>query len=157
MAASAIAIGIVSNPSAAWAVLNTIQLISLMPLNYNPLTTGIKEFCSSLGGYSFISNPMPYIFSRDIYDPAYEEAKEYGITTSCFWINIGPTIAVFVGMLILWLIVWILTKINFGKIILKLIKNLGNYRYSVFLRFLAQAYLNTGLFSFIQVKSVIFI
>ena len=100
---------------------------------------------------------MPYIFSRSIADPPYKEAKEYGITTSSFWINIGPTVTVFLGMLILWPFIWLLSKFDLGKITLKIIKILGNYRYSVFLRFLAQAYLDVGLFSFIQIKSVIII
>ena len=154
--ATAIAIAIVSNPAAAWAMLNTIQLITYMPINSNPLALAIRQFCGSLGGFSFIPSPMPYIFGSDISEPPYKEAREYGITTSVFWINVGPTATLFIDMLILWPFIWMLSKFQLGKITIKLISILSNYKYNIFLRFIAQAYLDIGFFSLVQIKSVIF-
>ena len=155
--AASIAIAIVSNPAAGWAMLNTIQLITYMPINSNHFPLAVKKFCGALGGFSFIPNLSSYLFNEDSADPPYKEARDYGITTSVFWINIGPSATIFIGMLALWPLFWIITKFNLGKISEKLMKILSNYRYSVFLRFLAQAYLDIGLFSLIQMKSVSFI
>ena len=149
---------LLSNPAAAWAMINTIQIIAYIPISANPLTPNLQAFYNGLNNYnSLIPNPMAYAFSSNSTSPPYTEASNYGINTSVFWVNIGNDATSFLFLLGLWPFMYVLSKLKLGKIALKFAKYLGNYRYSVFLRFWIQAYLDAAFYAIIQLKAVSFI
>ncbi|OMJ66271.1 hypothetical protein SteCoe_36945 [Stentor coeruleus] len=151
---SSLGSSVVSNPAAAWMIINTIQLISYIPLNSNPMPDGLDAFITGLGGYTeMIPNPFAYIFdSRTLSDP-YLQARKFGTKTSVFWINIGPSMVTFLLILSMWPFLYFFSKFNLGKISIKIKKTLKNYRYNFFLRFWIQAYLDIGVASLIQLRS----
>ena len=146
---------ILGSPSSAWALINTIQIIAYIPLSSNPLTTRLRAFKIGLGDFNIIPNAFEYIFSTDSTSEPYLEARNYGIDTSVFWINIGPSFTIFILALLLWPFVYLISKCKLGKISVKMLKILGNYKYSFFLRFWTQLYLDVGVFALVQLKSVI--
>ena len=153
---SSLASALFGNPAAAWAMINTIQIVAYLPISANPLTPNLIAFCTGLNSFNIIPNPMAYIFNSNSTSQPYTEASNYGINTSVFWVNIGNDVAIFMGLLALWPFMLIFSKLKIGKIAVKFAKLLGNYRYSVFLRFWIQVYLNGAFFAIIQLKAVIF-
>ena len=51
-------------------------------------------------------------------------------------------------------LVFVLAKINLGKVSIKFKEKLHEYRYDVFIRFWIQTYLNFGVFAFANYESV---
>lgn len=155
---ASISMAIMANPSAAWVLLNTIQIVQYIPLNSNRIPEGTITFMSGLGDFSdLIPNPFLYIFDPNSTSEPYLQARNFGFDTSVFFINIGFSIAQFFIILSFWPLLHILSKFNLGKISLKIYKLLRNYRYSFFLRYWSQAYLDIGIAAIIQLRSVVFI
>ncbi|OMJ72117.1 hypothetical protein SteCoe_29526 [Stentor coeruleus] len=154
---SSIGMAITSNPAAAWAMMNTIQLITYLPINDNSLTPGVREFCVSIGEYNLVPSPMYDIFNGNSSSEPYSEAKIYGFKTSVFWINFGPTAVTFLAFFTLLPFLCLISKTKIGTIAMKFDKILSNYKYGFFIRFWIQAYLDVGFFSLIQLKSTILI
>ena len=153
--AISVAIGIISNPASAWILINTIQFITYLPLGSNQLTPNLNQFCTSIGGNVLIPNIFIKIFKDDSTSSPYNNALQYGLSTSVFWINIGPDIMNLLIFLAPFPIIYILSKLLQGKISSKFSLLLDNYKYSVFLRYWIQSYLDIGIFSFVQLRSVI--
>lgn len=154
-ASTAIASALIGNPAASWVIINTIQAMTYLPMNNNPLTPGLQTFLNSLAGYNMMPNPMIYIFDSNCTSPPYLEASNFGFNTSVFWINAGPTFAILLLLVSFLPFIYLISKFKLGITKLKLAKYLGNYRYGIFLRFWIQAYLDIGFFSLVQLKSVI--
>ena len=154
MVTTSIGISIVSNPAAAWAMIGTLQLLPYIPLSkyYNDEAT--IKFFTSAGGFNLIPNVMVYVFDMNSSSVPYERAKIIGIETSVFWINFGKIILLLLILICLWPFVTVASMWKIGKLTLKLLKFLKNYKYSLFLRFWIQAYLDIGVYSIIQLKSV---
>ena len=47
---------LVSNPAAAWALLNSIQILIFLPLNRNNMTENVRAFLSGFSGYNILPN-----------------------------------------------------------------------------------------------------
>ena len=45
---SSITLSIISNPSAAWTLISTIQLVSFLPLSKDPLPATMTQYCTEL-------------------------------------------------------------------------------------------------------------
>lgn len=147
--------GFISNPSSAWALINTIQLISYIPLGSNPLTPKIITFLGSFGQYNFVPNVGYFIFSPNSSSEPYFEARRFGFQSSVFWLNTGSLFSPFFAILALWPLIWVLNKHKiFGM--RKIGKILENYKYSFLLRFLLQAYLDIGICAIIQIRAVLY-
>ena len=157
MLCAAIANAIISNPAASWALINNIQLLSYLPLSSNPLTPNLQNFCTSMNSKNIIPNVFQYLLDPNCTSAPYMQARKYGMISSVFWINMGCDMIGIMGFMIIWPFVWVLSKIKIKKAISdKFSSYLMAYRYSVFLRFLIQAYLDIGIFSLVQLISVIF-
>ncbi|OMJ73000.1 hypothetical protein SteCoe_28427 [Stentor coeruleus] len=150
---SAIFCAILSNPATAWMLINTIQLIQYFILSKNPLTPGIRGFLKALGGFNIIPNLSELIFSKNATSSPYDQALESGIETSMFWINTWPFfVFLFVGILVV-PVLFMIRRLNMLGLNKKASKILKNYRYSFFIRFWIQSYLDIGIAAFIQLHS----
>lgn len=149
------AIAIVSNPAAAWALINTIQLIGYLPLGSNPLTPKLRVFCTSLGKYNLLPNPMEKIYSKNDTEVPYLQGRDFGLETSLFWINIGNNLSILLIILFCWPNIYIVSLLAKGSIATKAKKYLQNYKYNTFIRYWIQSYLDIIVYSIIQIKSVL--
>ena len=149
---TATATSIASNPSALWSILNTIQLIIFMPLNSIEYPEKLAKMSSSLMEYNLIPNLLSYCFSPNSTTLPYDKAYEFGIQSSIIFINIGSLIVMFFGFLILFTILVIIEKKFWNSEKLTVMKL--KYQYGFFIRFWIQGYLEFGVFSIIQIKSV---
>ena len=145
---------LISDPSAAWALLNTIQLLNYIPINSLPLTDTLKIFLSDKAKYNIIPNFYAKHYPQNTSGRPYLEARRYGIQTSVLIQSIGPSLILFLCITSLWPFAFLLSKFSSGKFAAKIIKLLGNYKFSFFLRFWTQMYLEIGIYAVIQLKAV---
>jgi hypothetical protein len=146
---------IVSNPAASWVLVNTIHMIIYMPLNSIPYTQRIKDFARSIGGFNIIPNFIQMIFSGNSTSIPYFEARDFGFSTSLFWVNFGKNVIIFLFFVFMIPVLFGLSRIR--KISGICLKALSNYKFCFFLRFWIQIYLEIGIFALIQITSVGFI
>ena len=151
---SSVCASIISNPAAVWALLNTIQLLAFLPLNSNPLPPDLAKFLTGVRDLNIIPNLFDKFYPPNTSSQPYLEARRYGITTSVFVLNIGPNLVLFLAITCFWPFAAFLSKCASGKFASKLIKLLGNYKFSFFLRFWTQMYLEIGIYAIIQLKAV---
>ena len=151
---TSIGISIVSNPAAAWALIGTLQLLPYIPLSKFYKDKGTTEFFTSSGELISLPNIMVYVFDKNSSQLTYDRAKLIGIETSVFWINIGGIILPLILLLCAWPLMHYISHHSTGKLKSILRKLSNNYKFSVFFRFWVQAYLDIGVFSIIQLKSV---
>ena len=152
--AASVAAGVMSNPSCLWVLMNTLEIITYLPLNKLPYSQALMQFFTTLSGINIIPNPAEYLITTGNDSLPYEQAGNYGFNTSLFLFNAGPWIAnIFIFMALVPLF-YFGSKIKFGSIAIKCAKLLLNYRYSFFLRSWTQSYLSIGLLALIQMHSV---
>ena len=143
---------IVSNPAASWVLVNTIHMIVYMPLNSLPYSKRIKDFARSIGSFNLIPNFIEMIFSGNSTSLPYFEARDFGFSTSLFWINFGKNFIIFLFFVMCIPIIFGFSKIK--KIENVCARMMSNYKYTFFLRFWIQIYLEIGIFALIQMTSV---
>ena len=144
-----------TNPSGLWAVINSINIITYLPIAENNLPNIIISICTSIGDYNYIPNTVAYIFSNRASSPPKDSIKKAGIETSVFWINLGQSLTPFLASLVLFPIIKFSSCLTSGKLQEKLKEYLKNYRYSLFIRFLIESYLDFLFFAQIQISSKI--
>ena len=153
---TSILIAIISNPSAAWTLISTIQLVALLPLSKNALPATITQICKAIRTYNMFPNIFTLWIDKNASSPPYSQARKIGIKSSIFLLNAGADITVFIVFLCFLPLVLVLSHINLGKISSKLREKLHIYRYDIIIRFWIQTYLNFGIFAMVNHESVIF-
>ena len=154
MIAASLTAGVMSNPSCMWVLLNTLEIITYLPLNSLPYSQTLTQFFTLLNSVNIIPNPAQYIMTTGNDSLPYEQAGNYGFDTSVFLFNAGPWIANICIFMALVPLIYLGSKIKFGSLTIKCAKLLLNYRYSFFLRSWTQSYLSIGLLALIQMHSV---
>ena len=153
-ASISIMISIITNPSSAWLLINTLQLIYFMPLSKKSLSPAVDKFCEAVSQYNIIPNAVELLFSKPSQYPAIDQAAKIGIDTSLIWINIGSEITLMCALLVAYPFIWVLLKLKLKFITQKLNSLLQLYKFSIFLRFWLQNHLIIGLYSIINIESV---
>ena len=149
---STFASAMVSNPASCWILINTIQIIIYLPLSPINYSTKILEFLQALAGYSILPNLMEYMFDAETSSKPIQRFQRVGLSTTVFWINIGQNFVMLIFNLSIW--PFLILGSKFPYISGPCFKLLQNYKYSLFLRFWIEVYLELGLFSLIQIQSV---
>ena len=148
---------LLSNPSAAWLLINTLQMTSFIPLSKNPLTPATTEFCKAISKTGLIPNLPELILDKNSSTVPFAQARKIGIETSVVFINIGTEITILLVTLGLYPIILIISLIQFKLISQKIQKIKDDYRYNFFIRFWIQIHLPIGIYSIINFESVIII
>jgi hypothetical protein len=144
---------LVSNPSACWTLLNTIQIISYLPLNSLPYTPKLKSFHASLTSYNLLPNPFEYFVPPNSSSEPFKQAKKFGIDSSVFLLNFGNTLMIPLAYIVIFPLLYALSCIT--KISPYVKKYLVHYKFNFFIRFIIQSYLEVGIYSLIQLRAVI--
>jgi hypothetical protein len=152
---TSISISFISNPSAAWALLNTIQVISFLPLAKDALTPVMTQYCNSIGSFGMIPNLLEDYLDKNLSEPPYQQAQIIGIETSVFLLNIATDLTVLIVFLCFLPFIYLVSSMKLGKFSKKFEEKLYEYRYDVFIRFWIQSYLSFGVFAIISSQSVI--
>ncbi|OMJ83983.1 hypothetical protein SteCoe_14968 [Stentor coeruleus] len=151
--AISISAGLLTGLSCLWTLMNTLQIISLMPLNsidYPPTTI---QFLTSFGNINLVPNILVFIFGSGNDATAYLESRRYGFQTSIILINSATYIISLIISMILVPCFYFGSKSQYTSISKKCSERLADYRYNYFIRFWIQGYLDLVALSFIQLKS----
>ena len=151
---SSIGASIMSNPSAAWALLNTIQILIFLPLGTTSLSPTMIAFFDSFSGYNLIPNSFSFFIGDQDMNEPYYEARRYGISTSVFLINFGLILGPFILGILIWPFIKLISKLQLGKISKIAENKLKSYKYNYFIRFWIQAYLEAGIYAIINIHEV---
>ena len=148
----AASISIASNPTALWSLLNSIQLLSFMPLNSINYPKDLKEISNGFINY----NMIPNLFEQNL-DPnstklPYKQAFELEILTSVVLINMGKNVMILGFMLII--IVTIGTSVIVFPRNDNIKKLFNKIKFNLVLSFFMQLFLEGGIYSAIQIKVV---
>ena len=143
----------VSNPAACWILINTIQIISFLPLSAVNFSEDIIEFIQAIGGYSVIPNWIALFFNKDASGEPSDRAKILGVKSSVFWVNFGSSLLLLMAYIVfapfIYLGMWV-------PKVYKYCENwIRNYKYNLFLRFWIEVYLEIGIFALIQIEAVL--
>ena len=152
---AAISLALISNPSAAWVLLNTILIIYFLPLGYQILTPGIVKICKAMSNLQGNTNILTMIFNIDNSSNLLNNAKKIGINSSSILVNLGSDVTLFLAIVISYPFVLLLSKYNLGFLREKFLVIKKCYKYSLFIRFLIQRNLQIGIFSLMSFESVI--
>lgn len=87
-----------------------MQFISYFPLSADKAIS--QEFCTSMGDFNIMPNPVSYMFNLGSSSKPFNEAEKIGIQSSVFWVNAGPSATYLLIMLILHPIPTIILKLQ---------------------------------------------
>ena len=145
---------LISNPSALWSLLNTIQLITFMPLNSIPYSENFKRVAVTFINYNIAPNLFEDIILPNSTSEPHEQAKDFGITTSVILLNGGRLWTIFLFCLFFKIGLFLLSSILKNNI--KLLTYEKKFRHRLFMVFWIQGYLELVIYAFIQLKTVKF-
>ncbi|CAG9321670.1 unnamed protein product [Blepharisma stoltei] len=132
------------DPSCLWTTLNTLQVLSFITLSGIPLSSSLYSFLNSLNSYDVIPNLYEILAPESDGKTPYKEAKEFGYKTDLILLNAGNLLTVFSAIMAVYPAIIFFSQCSnkwFGKMFTGILKH---YKYSVFLRFWIQSYLDIG-------------
>jgi hypothetical protein len=148
--------GLVIGPSVFWTLFNTCDLMSFLPLGSIPYPKVLSHFFKQLDPISYFPSPFSLISIPRITEPAYLEARNYGISNSIFFYNL-EVILTFLGVnLVTVLLVFAFSALCKGWVQSLFSKILHFYKFGHFLRFLTCSSLKITIFALVQLRTVNF-
>ena len=138
-----------SGASSFWSAINTIQILSLIPISGNPLTPKLKGFFRSFNDIGFMVNFFRILFGSGSTNN-HQESYNHGYDSGLFLVNAGELLSTILALVLLWPIVSILSKVKIRFLRKKFQKLLEEYKYGVFVRFLLEGYLDLLVAGLIQ-------
>ena len=151
---TSIFLSLLTNPSFAWLLINTLKIIYFIPLSRNPLTPAVVRFCRSVTDYNIMPNiPELYIKNNSTTLP-FKEARDIGIDSSIVLINLESEITLLSLVVLTLPLILILAIFKLNCLNKFLILCRKNLRYSFFIRFWLQNHLILGVYSFLNFKAV---
>jgi hypothetical protein len=142
-------------PSGIWSFINTLQLMSLIPMMNIDIPIFLFGVLSGLRGYSPIPNVLEYIIDREGPKP-YNRAVLMGYESSQFLLNCGEMISTLFIIISLLPILILLRKMFSIKkrnswIYSIVDRSILNYKWNVFTRFFVESYIEIGIAVFMQI------
>ena len=152
----ALAIGIsisilTSNPSSLWLIINTVQILSFIPVTNAPLTSRLDVFFKGLNNIEIMPNPFDFFEHSEEGNNTHAPSKDYGYETNLFLKNSGQSLTLLFIVLVALPLVWGFSKCKSERIRKVFLGILREYRYGVMVRFWIEAYLELTVSAFIQV------
>jgi hypothetical protein len=145
------------SPSSFWSLLNQLQLITYIPLSALPIPARFADTLAALNVNSFLMNPFSYVFQTHSYGDCTgvpNFAENYGIDTSLLLLNSGIMFTAAVTCAISYLQVFLISKCGFKWLRTYFAKQLVSFRWGVFLRYWLQVYMDVGLYSILQLRTL---
>ncbi|CAG9326438.1 unnamed protein product [Blepharisma stoltei] len=144
VATSLISSFVTPNPSSLWSMTNVIEVLSFITLSGIPLSASVYTFLNNLNSF----NIMPNIFEKYVDssngEKPYKQAYDYGYETNLFLLNCGSILTSLCIIVICFPIVAFLSKCTYRWIGKKFTEQLREYKFSVFIRFWLESYIEIG-------------
>ncbi|CAG9326437.1 unnamed protein product [Blepharisma stoltei] len=132
------------NPSSLWTMMNTIEILSFITLSSISITPALYAFLKSLNNYNIVPNFFADFIDQSEGIKPYKEAYNYGYETNLLLLNSGNIIETFLAIILCFPLVAFLSKCSQRWIGRRFTDALKDYKYSVFVRFWLQNYIEIG-------------
>jgi hypothetical protein len=139
--------------SSAWGMINNIQMIGFIPMMDIDLPLGLKSFFVSVLTFNLVPNFFEY-FEPDDSPKNIESACRVGKTSSLFMSNAGELFSTFFIMLLFWPVTCSLAKAKNHKVAGYFYDASSSYKWSFFIRFLIEGYLELTFAALFQLHSM---
>ena len=149
---ASVGIRLVANLAGLWSLINTIQLITYMPINAVPYSERLRDTSTALINYNVIPNVMALFCDEEATSRPSKQLKDFGIESSVMLINVGPIWMIFIYCLISTIFYLVLAAVFKDSV--KIQKFKTKYKFNLMIRFWIESYLELGIYALIQVKSV---
>jgi hypothetical protein len=138
--------------SSAWVLINSIQIIGFIPMTNVELLIGLSSFLKSVLDLKSIPNLFKYFISDD--SPLnFQSARRVGKHSSLFLVNGGQLITILLLMLALWPGIYFTSKAPYAKMARRLCEVSANYKWSFFIRFVIEGYLQLTFAALLQLHN----
>jgi hypothetical protein len=138
--------------SSAWVLINSIQIIGYIPMMNIELPIGLSSFLKSVLDLKSIPNLFQYFISDD--SPLnFQSARRVGKHSSLFLVNGGQLITILLLMLALWPGIYLASKAPYAKMAKRLCEVSANYKWSFFIRFAIEGYLQLTFAALFQLHN----
>jgi len=142
------------NPAVLWGILNGLDILIYISLSSNPLTPELRAFYQGLDVVEvFVPNLLEFVFDPSVSPNTNPIFEDFGFESTLFLLNIGRELTIFCFVLLMWPVIWILSKVKIAFIRRKSRSFLEEYQYNVFLRNWIQFYIDLASASLIQVSN----
>ncbi|CAG9329647.1 unnamed protein product [Blepharisma stoltei] len=130
------------NPACLWSMLNTLNYISYLGLTKIPMSESLYAFIISLNGNYYLPNLFELIIDEDQGTEPYAQAKKYGYDTDLLLLNSGSALTTLGAIIASLPVIYFLSRCSHRYLARKLAGLIKNYKWSVFVRFWIQSYLD---------------
>ncbi|CAG9314446.1 unnamed protein product [Blepharisma stoltei] len=140
---SSVAVSFINpNPASLWSMMNILNYIAYLGLTKIPMTDSFYAFVTSMNGSYYLPNLFEYFIDKSQGTAPYTQAIKYGYDTDLFLINVGSAITALGAIVASLPVVYFLSNCSQRYLAKKLAGILKNYKWSVFVRFWIQSYLD---------------
>jgi hypothetical protein len=143
------------NMSSAWGLINNIKMIGFIPMMDIDLPLGLKSFFVSVLDFNLVPNLFTY-FEPDDSPTNIKSASRVNKTSSLFLSNTGDLFSTFIIMLMIWPVTCFLAKAKNNKVAGYFYDASSSYRWSFFIRFYIEAYLELTFGALFQLHNAAF-
>lgn len=145
------------NLDKAWTFLNLMQIYSIIPLLQVDIPIILNESLKSQDGTKLMPDLLEYYLDYEYQGPeVYAKAKDYKYKTPLLIINSGKIILTFIFLLLINFIFYAGFRVFKGKLQRICSAGYNYFRWSVYLRFYIQIYLELSIVSILNIIYVIF-
>jgi len=135
------------SPTNLFAMLNTLQLLSYLPLSSIRMPQHLRNVLTTLNLQSFLVNPFDYWLGDIVGTQAPQFAASYGYNSCLFLRNAGVMVVVGVGMGLYWVVAKLVGKLPLGYVSFYLKEK---SKENILLRYWLQVYLDVLLAALLQ-------
>ncbi|CAG9310521.1 MLEC_2 [Blepharisma stoltei] len=132
------------NSSGLWAILNTISYLYFIPISGLPISDNIYSFFNAMNNANLIPNLFDFFVDQSQGHTPYADAVKFGFSNDLILINAGNQLTVLCYIIGIFPIIYFLAKCSERYIGKKFDAILKQYKFSTFLRFWVQSYLDIG-------------
>ncbi|CAG9335208.1 unnamed protein product [Blepharisma stoltei] len=142
---TAAALSIMSlSPSSLWSMMNTLQILSYLTLSGIPISSKMSAFLNDLNSFSLFPNAFSYFIKEKEGTIPYSQAKSFGFDTDLILLNQGDDFTLILASIFAFPAVFLFSRCSYRWLGKKFKKSMRAYKYSFYLRFWIQCYLELG-------------
>ncbi|CAG9335140.1 unnamed protein product [Blepharisma stoltei] len=132
------------SPSSLWSIMNYLQILSYLTLSGIPISTKMSTFLNNLNSFNLFPNIFPYFIDENEGNTPYYKAEDFGYNSDLILITTGSDFTLILFSLSALPAAFFFSRCSHRWIGKKFMKALKNYRFSFYLRFWIQCYLELG-------------
>jgi len=142
------------NPAGLWSVVNTLQILSYIPIAAYSLSPMLYGFFRAMKDIIPVPNVFEYILDGNSFKNQHKSSYDYGLESSYIFLTTGESLTMLLGVLLLLPFIWMFSKCGFRRIRRFFAKTLREYRYGVMVRFWIEAFLEVCVGCTIQLLNI---